>query len=484
MSLVDAFAEELKSKLLANPHSSTAAAPSISQQIVESTRCKVLRLFNADPKHFEVVFVANATAGIKLVCEAFAGHDNGFEYVYHRDSHTSLIGVRELAKRSRCLQSEKEVERWLNEPRKNSKTPELFAYPAQSNMNGRRLPLCWAGAVRVSSQRSNTYSLLDVAAFVSTTPVDLSDHMQAPDFTVLSFYKIFGFPNLGALLVRKSVAHVFDRRQYFGGGTTEMITCTGIPWAARKENSLHERLEDGTGATHSILALNCAIDIHGRIFESFEQVSAHTGWLAKCLYEKLGKMRYTNGKEMCKIYKDSRSNYGNAATQGATVAFNVRYYDGAWMGSWRIGRLAAERGIHVRTGSLCNPAGMAHALGLTAADVQKAYHEGFRCGQEHDVRQGVPFGMVRVSFGAMSTLGDVDTFLRFLEEVCVEHDHEVGGTKSYGKQREDENNSRTYVEDKVISRSSTVGRRGKQTVEKKKRSGKIWRIALPSLGNL
>jgi molybdenum cofactor sulfurtransferase len=41
---------------------------------------------------------------------------------------------------------------------------------------------------------------------------------QAPDFTCLSLYKIFGFPDIGALVVRKESGHILTLRRYFGGG--------------------------------------------------------------------------------------------------------------------------------------------------------------------------------------------------------------------------------------------------------------------------
>lgn len=258
-----------------------------------------------------------------------------------------------------------------------------------------------------------------MAALVSTNPLDLSDHLAAPDFIVLSFYKMFGFPDLGALIVRKPAAHVFEHRKYFGGGTTE-ITVTGQPWHMRKEKALSSRLEDGTGATHSILALSCAIGTYRGAFGGFEDVSKHTGWLAKCLYEKLAGMKHVDGSPVCRIYKDPASTYGDARTQGATVTFNIRGMDGNWASAAKAGAMAAARDIHIRTGSLCNPAGMACALGLTADDYQRAYASGFRCNSDQDVMNGIPTGMVRVSFGAMSALSDVEAFVRFMGDCFVE----------------------------------------------------------------
>jgi selenocysteine lyase/cysteine desulfurase len=59
--------------------------------------------------------------------------------------------------------------------------------------------------------------LLDAAAFVPTNRLDLQVH--SPDFVVMSFYKMFGYPTgVGCLLVRNETLATL-RRPWFGGGT-------------------------------------------------------------------------------------------------------------------------------------------------------------------------------------------------------------------------------------------------------------------------
>lgn len=100
---------------------------------------------------------------------------------------------------------------------------------------------------------------------------------------------------------------------------------------------------------------------------------------------------------------------------------NIRRSDGSWIGPYAVGAMLRRHGIHVRSGSLCNPAGMALALDLTPFDVRMAYDEGFRCNQQDDVRQGeVLFGMVRVTLGAMSTLEDVEKLASCVERELVD----------------------------------------------------------------
>lgn len=163
-SLMDHFHKDMTRNLYGNPHS--ASTPSVrASRRVEAVRDRALRFFDADPGHWDLIFVSNATAAIKLVGECFRDYavseSVGFFYGYHGDAHTSLVGVRELAHEHICLTSDADVEQWICRTNTDAEslsstsaaldavplTPlhdlTLFGYPGQSNMTGRRLPLHW-----------------------------------------------------------------------------------------------------------------------------------------------------------------------------------------------------------------------------------------------------------------------------------------------------------------------------------------------------
>lgn len=107
---------------------------------------------------------------------------------------------------------------------------------------------------------------MDAASLAGTTALDLSNPDISPDFVTISFHKIFGLPNLGALLVQKRHSALLKRRRYFGGGTVEMVTTNPHAWHASKQDHIHEVLEDGTLPFHSIVALGHAMDVHEELF--------------------------------------------------------------------------------------------------------------------------------------------------------------------------------------------------------------------------
>ncbi|KAI9373487.1 pyridoxal phosphate-dependent transferase [Aspergillus egyptiacus] len=438
-SLIQSYAMDLQLNLYGNPHSDNTPSR-VSGARVDAIRVQLLRFFGASPEDFDLVFTANATASIKLVGECLSQYTSrgraysrrcGFHYVYHQDSHSSLVGLREIAAGgSMCLLGDAAVEDWLTSKTHQSKRVTLFAYPGQSNMTGRRLPLSWPGRVRRTHK--NTYTLLDAAALASTSPLDLSDSESAPDFTAISLYKIFGYPDVGCLIVRKAAATVLQQRRYFGGGTVDMVInspSSHIPaWHAIKTSSLHDALEDGTLNFHSIAAIPHAISTHTRLFTSMSAISSHCASLSLDLYTRLTTLRHSNNAPLCRIYTGLGSaqppGFGDPALQGPTIALSVLDPAGKIHGYADVERQADKERIYLRSGSVCNPGGMAY-LGWTGMeDMKAAWAAGHRCSNPIQEVRGQTTGVVRVSLGAMSTRGDIEGFVEWLARTYRDRDRD------------------------------------------------------------
>ncbi|KAL4908638.1 hypothetical protein BDW74DRAFT_147715 [Aspergillus multicolor] len=435
-SLIRSYALDLQTSLYGNPHSDNTPSR-VSGARVDAIRVQLLHFFGADPKNFELVFTANATASIKLVGECMAHYSRsrqaspfskrrGFNYVYHQDSHTSLVGLREIATgQSLCLRGDRAAEEWIGRGKGFCKKDvTLFAYPGQSNMTGRRMPRSWPARIRRNHR--STYVLWDAAAYASTSPLNLSDADSAPDFTALSLYKIFGYPDVGCLIVRKAAAAVLQQRRYFGGGTVDMVvnssSSTLAPWHALKSESLHDVLEDGTLNFHSIAAIPHAIEAHRQLFGTMANVSSHCAYLAAHLYRQLISLRHSNNAPVCKIYTGSQNpGFGDPSLQGPTVALSVLDPSGTIHGYADVERHADKDKIYLRSGSVCNPGGMTY-LGWTNMDDMKiAWDAGHRCSHPIQEVHGQATGIVRVSLGAMSTVTDVEGFVEWLAKNYVDH---------------------------------------------------------------
>ncbi|ROT37398.1 MOSC N-terminal beta barrel domain-containing protein [Sodiomyces alkalinus F11] len=428
-SLVERVSADMMSNLWGNPHSGSSPSQYTTARI-EDIRVRLLHFFNADPANFDLVFVANATAGVKLILEAFRCRRDGFSYVYHQACHTSLVGVREEAKESACVDNAA-VHAWIQgknpfkaHPRIGSAV--LFSYSAQSHLDGTRYPLSWSHDLRRATKASSLplYTLLDAASLAATSPLDLGNAESAPDFTVVSLYKIFGYPDLGALIVRKQAEGAFQSRRYFGGGTVDTVLCGKEQWHAPKSQYLHERLEDGTLPFHSILALDAALEVHQELFGSMDRISSYTAHLSRRMFRGLAGLKHANGEPVCVLYS-AQTGDGDGPHPGPVVSFNIRNASGAWVSLAEFEKLAALKNFHVRTGGVCSPGGVVAALGLHPWEVRRNFSSGFRCGTDQDIIAGKPTGVIRVSLGAMSIVSDVDRFISFIEEFYREEEPSI-----------------------------------------------------------
>lgn len=422
---MESFSSEITSTLYGNPHSGSSPSQ-LSTARIEDVRMNLMSFFGADPEEYDLVFVANATAGVKLVIDGMRSQPGGWHYAYHEACHTSLIGAREEALESICL-DDAAVQDWLDgkDPFDECTTTSpniLFSYSAQSSMDGRRYPLQWTKTLREKNPRpsSRLLTLLDAASLSATSPFDLGDLSVAPDFAVFSLYKIFGFPDIGALIIRRSAESLFDRRKYFGGGTVDMVVCGKESWHAPKSHSLHERLEDGTLPFHSIIATGIAMDVHKKLFGSMRQVRAHTSFLTQELLLGLERLKHGNGEPVCVTY--TKQCKDDDLGTGPVVSFNLKHSDGAWVSLAEFEKLAVLKKVHVRTGGLCSPGSIASALHLQPWEMRQNFSAGFRCGNDNDIISGKPTGVIRASLGAMSTRSDVKNLTTFIEEFFLDEE--------------------------------------------------------------
>jgi len=113
-SQIRAAFEDLAAAMYGNPHSAHPSSARASAA-VDDARERVLRFFGADPREYSVVFTRSATGALKTVGESFPWAP-GSEYAYLRESHNSVLGVREYPLRaggSFVALDERGVEAWL-----------------------------------------------------------------------------------------------------------------------------------------------------------------------------------------------------------------------------------------------------------------------------------------------------------------------------------------------------------------------------------
>jgi len=409
--LVRRHMELLLGKVLGNPHSESPTSTT-STELVERCRRRVADFFHASPAEYAVIFTANASNGLKLVGESYP-FSKGDQFLLTFDNHNSVNGIREFDRARGATTryvplvppdmrvSEATLDAYLDRGRPGGNN--LFAYPAQSNFSGVQHPLEWVER----AQEKGWDVLLDAAAFVPTNRLDLS--CCHPDFVVLSFYKMFGYPTgVGALIARRTVLERLHR-PWFAGGTITVASVQADQFYLAHGS---EGFEDGTLNYTGLPAVEIGLDFLESVGVDtiHERVLSLTGWLLEHLLE----LRHGNGQPVIRLYGPADSNM-----RGGAVTLNVYDSSGEGIDHTVVEQKACRHNISLRTGCFCNPGAGEMALGLEKDELDTCFSGGDSRMSLDQFRQcidGKSTGAVRISIGMVTNFADVEKVLVFLRE--------------------------------------------------------------------
>lgn len=401
----------LGSGVFGNPHSTNPTSAAMTKH-VELTRQAVLNYFGASAADYILVFTQNASGGLRLIGESFP-FALGSRLLLTFDNHNSVNGIREfaLAKGATVayaplIAPSLRLDRNRLDALLDQADPELenlFSFPAQSNFSGVKHPLDLVASARDKGWRV----LLDAAAYVPTNRLDLK--AVQPDFVVVSFYKMFGYPTgVGALLIRRSTFAEL-KRPWFAGGTVNFASVQGQAHVlARSEAAF----EDGTLNYLSIPAVAIGLrHIQAIGMERIaERVRCLTGWIL----DELIALRHSNAQPMVRIYGPTTTE-----ARGGTVTLNLYDPDGHLLDYRRVEELAGKEGISLRSGCFCNPGVGEIAEGLTEDDMRAACALGDEVNLTSFMRMmqdrgNKSAGALRASIGLVSNFADVWRFVQFI----------------------------------------------------------------------
>ncbi|GME67236.1 unnamed protein product [[Candida] boidinii] len=453
-TLVENSSKILISNLFSNPHSLSTLSKS-TELLIKQTRLKILNLFQADPAIYDIAFTQNSTAAVKILAESVRDKTNGdFQYYYNLNSHTSLIGVRNLCNDESDFTKFDDINEVTSLFKKNENSSDsnlklkLISWTGQSNFNGERFPMNLWHTIFKSFDESDlcndndddqqgkgeVYTLFDASSLSTTTPPNLSNPITSPDFICVSFYKMFGYPDLGGLIYKKSEGcKLFPHRKYFGGGTVDALSSDNSFVA--KRSSLFETIEDGTLPIHSILQLSEAIDCHNNLYGNFDNISKYTKNLVTYCYNALMDLRYDNGQRMVETYSPFGESLASGSddsemSYGPIVAFSILDENSNHIGYYSFEKFASAQNISLRTGTVCNIGGVCKWLNRDSKDIETDYNMGHKCGDHMDIINHKPTGVIRISFGAMSTIKDILELVNCMKEFTKNSNMNINGANN------------------------------------------------------
>jgi selenocysteine lyase/cysteine desulfurase len=410
-SQVHEHARMLSEQVLGNPHSVSPSSMAMTHR-VEQTRAAVLDYFNGTGD-YTAIFTLNASGALKLVGESYPFAPGG-QLLLTADNHNSVNGIREFAGAKGATvayapltRPELRIDPTAMDELLAQADPtqaNLLAFPAQSNFSGVKHPL----ELVARAQAQGWQVLLDAAAFVPTNRLDLK--AIQPDFAVLSFYKMFGYPTgVGCLLVRNTALQTL-RRPWFGGGTVNFATVQGRMHVLSKGEA---GFEDGTLNYLGIPAVEVGLRHLQQV--GIQTIQTRVQCLTDWLITQLLALTHSNDRPMVRLYGPA-----NMVMRGGTVTLNLYDPQGHLVDYRRVEELAGEARISLRTGCFCNPGAGETAEDLSEDDMRTGMAQMgdeinlLRFSQAMQARGGKSAGAIRVSTGIASNFTDVERFLAFV----------------------------------------------------------------------
>ncbi|GMH46362.1 hypothetical protein TrRE_jg4146 [Triparma retinervis] len=346
--------EESIKTVLCNPHSNGPGSGR-TKELIDESRHMVLNHFFSKPQSFNLVFTSNCSDSLNILSSSFA-FERGSLLVFAKNSHTSVVGCRENARRRggtfKCLTLEEmgEAENWPIPDK-----PSLVVIPAECNFGGRLADV--RGIVEVIRGVSDKYYVaLDVAKYAAFHEVDLGE--LGVDFAVGSFYKMFGSPTgLGFLFMRRAVVERVLKVEYFGGGGVNAVL-PGEDFVVKRRN-VEEVLEPGTVDFRGIVGLRWGFRSLQEL-GGVEKMRKHV----KCLSGEFRRRMGEVGGDSVVFHSDVDS--------CSIVSFSLRNKDGGWVGYNEVINLAElnDPPIQMRGGCFCNQGACLEALGESGGGVK------------------------------------------------------------------------------------------------------------------
>lgn len=245
--------------------------------------------------------------------------------------------------------------------------------------------------------------LLDAAAFVPSSKLDLSTHK--PEFVSVSFYKIFGYPTgIGCLFIKNS-AYSKLVKPWFAGGT---VTLVSVVSQEKFLTTGHERFEDGTLNYTNLPAISFGLDYVESI--GIDRINQRIKSLTQYVTVQLRNLHHDNGLPVVRIFGPDTLEH-----RGGNIVMNFLDIDGEPFPFQMIEDMANEKMISIRSGCFCNP-GIDEINNCITNDEISKYFMSRDKGDYYDMINFLHKmrGATRLSVGIATSKSDLDKFVELV----------------------------------------------------------------------
>lgn len=292
---------------------------------VALTRAKVLKLLKLSPKDHFVSFTLNTTYGINLILSQIRPEFVAKVMTSDIEHNSVFLSTIVCARKNQIKREviDREPDGSINLDNYDF-TRALVVLNCAANFDGRQLQNIQALVKKV--HRSGGIIIIDAAQAMAHS----SNILRGVDADAICFsaHKMYA-PNLGAMVVKKSLADKVDTT-FIGGGMVDDVSHDAYQLSAASPTYISTKFEPGLQACGEIIALGAAIDWLDRLPASAHQDLNH---FSEQLFD------FLSGSPKVHLV---------SAAPNPTMSFFVEGVD-----SHLIGAALADDNIMVRTGYFC-----------------------------------------------------------------------------------------------------------------------------------
>lgn len=435
-SVLQNFSTNLHENLFGNTHSESQSSE-LSSETIDNVRSQILDLFDTNISEYTVVFTYSQFHSMKLLTESFPFTANS-TFLYTSNSNSNILGLRSFAEKKNAKIQKVELDQIINKDSKFQKFPDIrklikqeskeeeendanIAKNTNSNailikklnvtMNLLTIPLVdeFDGTVMTEEQMKSisvdskltgkTAIMVDASLYLQNHHLSLS---STPFHAVaLSFERIFGFPNIGCLLIHNSLLQLLNK-PYFGGGT--LVYALTVSNYEKLRLSPQDRFEDGSLPFLSIASIDCDFNLFLNDLK-FSRISEHISELINFLYDQLTDLRHSNGSPLVKIYA---SHDQKMLKKQSIISFNVLDQKADVIQWQDVIESASKNDIYIAGGCFSTPGSCMKWLQQDEKLIKTKIEKG-----DDSVAS---FGAVRVSIGWATTKEDIVNLINWLKK--------------------------------------------------------------------
>lgn len=434
-SVLQNFSNNLHENLFGNTHSESQSAE-LSTETIDLVRSQILELFDTNISEYTVIFTYSQFHSMKLLTESFPFTSNS-SFLYTPNSNNNILGLRSFAEKKKANIQMVELNSIIDPKSKFEKFPDIrkiikqqsqeedendanIAKNTNSNailikklnitMNLLTIPLVdeFDGTTLTEEQMKHismpsnfpgkTAIMVDASLYLQNHHLSLS---STPFHAVaLSFERLFGFPNIGCLLIHNSLLQLLAK-PYFGGGTL-VYALTSASYE-KLRLSPQDRFEDGSLPFLSIASINYDFNVFYNDLK-LSRISDHISSLIDYLYGELTELRYLNGSPLVTIYTNQDQ---KQLQKQSIITFNVLDQKADIIPYQKVIDSASNHDIYLSGGCFSTPGSCIKWLQQDEKILKEKIEKN---DQNFD-----SFGAIRASIGWATTKDDIKNLIDWLK---------------------------------------------------------------------